>query len=113
MSKVAGKNYERKFPRVPVYRHARVETDMPKESVSATVFEIGAGGCGLRLEKALDVGQQVRISLYDQKRMDPLILKAQVKWSSNVEGSKVYSCGLQFLAVIDGATERSMSEVEN
>lgn len=109
MTSQADKN--RKFPRVPVYRRARVELE--KDSVSATVFEIGAGGCGVRLEKAIEVGTLVRVVLFDQKRIDPLKFNAVVKWSSNVEGSGVHSCGIQFLSLVEGSSERSLAEVES
>lgn len=102
----------RKFPRVAVYKRARVETQNPHASFSAVVFELGPQGCGLRFDHELDIGNVVKVILYDQMRLDPLILKAQVKWVSNVEGSNLFSCGLQFLAVMEGSTEKSIQEVE-
>ncbi len=69
----------RRFPRVSTYKHARIETENdPTISISGVVFEIGAQGCGVRSEGELEPGSTVKVSLYDQSRLDPVIFLAKI-----------------------------------
>lgn len=104
----------RRFPRVTTYKHARIETEGDNAvSVSGVVFEVGAQGCGIRSEGEIEPGALVKVCLYDQSRLDPVVFRAKVVWRGNIEGTHMKSYGIQFLKCDAGRESVGSREMES
>lgn len=107
----------RRFPRVSTYKHARIESIEqegiePSISISGVVFEIGAQGCGVRSEGDLEPGTLVKVSLYDNSRLDPVVFRARVVWRGSIDGSHLKSYGMQFLKCDGGHKSAGVQEMD-
>jgi len=54
----------------------------------------------------------VKISLYDQTRLDPVIFRAKIVWRGAIEGTHMKSYGIQFLTVESGRESAAHDEVK-
>ena len=78
---------QRKVPRVPVFRRTLLDDlSVPANNLvaMATVYQLGALGCGLRTMKGFAIGSRVRLTFFDDNEDNPLSMIGLIVWHTPI-----------------------------
>lgn len=86
----------RRYERIPVLDYAMVRSAPQGSPFRALIVDVSLGGLRLRSEHSFSGGEMIEIQIAQEKG-DPVTVDAEVRYTSDVEGSEFYLCGARFL----------------